>query len=106
MAVNSIPSQDPADDGTLLGTFKTILKKNLQGISKELDLPVENLLSPGVLKEICFSPNADLRNQLSSLGARDWQIDAVCESLDEAFQQADLPPVEDTTSAEEVQNQA
>ena len=81
-------------------------KKNLQGISKDLGLPVENLLSPGILKEICFSPDADLRNRLSSLGARDWQIEAVCESLENAFQQTELPQVEDATSAEEVQNQA
>lgn len=81
-------------------------KKNLQTLSEDFGLPPENLLSPGILKEVCFSPNADMRAQLSSLGARDWQIDAVCESLEHAFQQADLPPVEDTTSAEEVQNQA
>ena len=81
-------------------------KKNLQALSESFGLPVENLLSPGILKEVCFSPNSDLRTQLSNLGARNWQIDAVFESLEEAFQQTELPEVEETSSAEVVENQA
>ena len=80
-------------------------KKYLQSVSEQIGLPVENLLSPGMLKEVCFSPGVDLKNQLAALGARSWQIEAVHAVLVEAFQQTELPQVEETSSAAEVENQ-
>ena len=51
--------------------------------AEELELPVENLLTPEILRRICFEPSNNLEEQLSSLGARPWQIE-ICLPLIEA----------------------
>lgn len=56
----------------------------------ELGIPVENLLTPDTLRQLCWDPPMPLTREgvataLAELGARNWQIelcsDAVCEAL-------------------------
>ncbi len=47
----------------------------------ELQIPVENLLTPDYLRRVCFEPHDDIAVQLRSYGARNWQIEAVTEVI-------------------------
>jgi ribonuclease D len=62
----------------------------LAGLSEELRIPVENLLSPDSLRRVCWRPPADLDEEslaeaLRDLGARPWQVSLVAPALAEAF---------------------
>ncbi|WP_423924212.1 HRDC domain-containing protein [Frigoribacterium sp. 2-23] len=62
-------------------------------IAEDYDLPVENLLTPEHLRRIAWEPPADLTpdavaSELRSLGAREWQIDAVSLIIADAFVEA------------------
>lgn len=78
----------------------TWAKKLLQELSLNTSIPVENLLTPDILKSICFEPNGFDRTEISSdleqRGARKWQIDLVSPILAEAFSKTDLPESEET----------
>ncbi len=63
-------------------------------ISTELSIPVENLLTPEVLRRLAWSPPEEpgvesIRTQLAGLGARPWQIDATAQAIGDAFVEAD-----------------
>ena len=69
--------------------------------SEELDLPVENLLTPDYLRRTLWTPPdtrepADLadavRRQLRDLGARPWQVELVTGALTGAVLIGDLEP--------------
>jgi ribonuclease D len=47
----------------------------------ELGIAVEILLTPDTLRKIAFEPQQDIRQQLSDLGARPWQIEQVVEII-------------------------
>jgi ribonuclease D len=51
----------------------------LLDVSEEMNIPLENLLRPDLLRRICWSPPDDgedvLRRTMSESGARPWQID-------------------------------
>lgn len=64
----------------------------LVALSVELKLPVENLLTPDTLRRICFEPAASIAEQLSSLGARGWQVELVEPLIRAGFEKAELPP--------------
>ena len=64
----------------------------LVALSAELKLPVENLLTPDTLRRICFEPAASIAEQLSSLGARGWQVELVEPLIRAGFEKAALPP--------------
>jgi ribonuclease D len=58
--------------------------------AEELDLPVENLLTPDTLRRLAWSPPADLSVEsvsgvLASLGARPWQIGETAQLIHAAF---------------------
>jgi ribonuclease D len=62
----------------------------LAGLSEELRIPVENLLSPDSLRRVCWRPPADLDEEsladaLRDLGARPGQVSLVAPALAEAF---------------------
>ena len=68
--------------------------------AEELDLPVENLLTPDFLRRVAWSPPepADapgIGAALGALGARPWQIDATAQLIADAFvesrQEAETP---------------
>ena len=75
----------------------------VQEIAERLDLPVENLLTPELLRRLCWEPPipfdpATLEDALAELGARPWQVEAVAAPLAEAFVDAHQEP--ETPSAD------
>lgn len=62
-------------------------------VSAELLIPVENLLTPDLLRRLSWNPPGDLqlnsvRNGLTELGARPWQVDAISQVILNAFVEA------------------
>ena len=44
--------------------------------SERVQIPVENLLSPELVRRVCWAePGGDVRQQLGDGGARPWQIE-------------------------------
>lgn len=65
-------------------------------LAEKLSVPVENLLTPDYLRQVCFSPPETISaetvaNQLSQSGARKWQIELVSELIANAINE---PPKE------------
>lgn len=59
-------------------------------LSTELVIPVENLLTPELLRRLAWNPPAEftvqtVRDTLASYGARPWQIDATAQVIHQAF---------------------
>ena len=59
-------------------------------VSEELSIPVENLLTPELLRRVAWNPPAEITAEtvaaaLTELGARPWQIDATSQSIAQAF---------------------
>jgi ribonuclease D len=78
----------------------------LEKISEENSIPVENLISPELVRRICWSPPAGstenlqveaVQAQLLALGARTWQVNLVAVAISEALleKEAVPTPVED-----------
>lgn len=68
----------------------------LTSISEEKNVPLENLLTPDILRQVCFSPpeqaTADsVRNMLLGFGARNWQADLTAGAIAEAINRLDEP---------------
>jgi len=61
-------------------------------LSVELKIPVENLLTPDLLRRVCFEPSKDIRAQLSELGARPWQIELTAQLITAGFEKAESLP--------------
>lgn len=62
----------------------------LTAIAEDLELPLENLLTPDYVRRVAWSPPADLTAEsigvaLEKLGARGWQIDATAQAIAAAF---------------------
>ncbi|MFM5905441.1 MAG: HRDC domain-containing protein [Micrococcales bacterium] len=61
-------------------------KPTINQIAQALNLPVENLLTPDYLRQLCWQPPQPVSPEsigafLKSLGARDWQVEAVASTL-------------------------
>jgi len=59
-------------------------------ISTELDIPLENLLTPDYLRRVAWTPPEPATAQtiaaaLEALGARRWQLDATAQAIADAF---------------------
>lgn len=62
-------------------------------VSMELSIPVENLLTPELLRRLAWSPPntldlAAVRDEMEGLGARLWQRDAIAQVIVDAFVEA------------------
>jgi ribonuclease D len=62
-------------------------------ISVALNIPLENVLTPDVLRHLAWNPPASpgvdaLREDLARMGARRWQIDATVQAIHDAFVEA------------------
>jgi len=62
-------------------------------LSGELNIPIENLLTPELLRRLCWAPpepitEDGIRSSLAEMGARPWQIDATAQVIDQAFVEA------------------
>ena len=68
----------------------------------ELELPVENLLTPELLRQVCWRLPApdDVAGLLRELGARDWQIDLAAPILIGALAQVEPLEVPEEEVAE------
>jgi ribonuclease D len=65
-------------------------RPKLQAKAEELNLPVENLLTPDYLRRVAWRPPAELSEdgvaeELQNLGARQWQIELTAPLISEAF---------------------
>lgn len=73
-------------------------RPRLQAAAEELNIPVENILTPDFLRRISWRPPAVITQEtvaaeLRSLGAREWQIDLAAPLLTDAFLNPQpLPP--------------
>ena len=71
-------------------------------VSTELSIPLENLLTPELLRRLSWTPPEQTTVEaieigLTDLGARPWQVDATAQSIHDAFVDASQtvdPPVE------------
>lgn len=62
----------------------------LQARAEELNLPLENLLTPDYLRRVAWRPPADVSKdaiaaELRALGARDWQVELAAPLISDAF---------------------
>lgn len=85
-------------------------KSALLELANKLNLPVENLLTPDYLRQVCFSPpemidDQSIAEMLKSLGARQWQIELSAAVIAEAFSLAlkspDEPPIQSLQELDE-----
>lgn len=68
----------------------------LTSISENSNLPLENLLTPDILRQICFAPPEQstlesVRQFLLGFGARRWQVDLTAESILDSITRQDEP---------------
>lgn len=73
-------------------------------LSTELSIPVENLLTPESLRRVAWAPpteisEASIRDALTELGARPWQLDATAQVITQAFVEASQTPDEGSEAA-------
>jgi ribonuclease D len=73
-------------------------------VSGELSIPVENLLTPELLRRVAWNPPTiiapdTVHDALAELGARPWQLDAISQVIADAFVEADQPAEEPTEPA-------
>ncbi|HEU4808449.1 MAG TPA: HRDC domain-containing protein [Homoserinimonas sp.] len=71
-----------------------LARARLAELSTELSIPVENVLTPDVVRRLAWSPpepttSSAVGEELRQLGARQWQIDATAQLIAEAFVDAD-----------------
>jgi ribonuclease D len=77
-------------------------RSRMSELATELGMPVENVLTPDLLRRVAWNPPEPIlatamEDQLRELGARQWQIDATAQLIVEAFVDADQtvePPAE------------
>jgi ribonuclease D len=67
--------------------------------STDLSIPVENLLTPELLRRLAWAPPSPLdlvavQERLIDLGARPWQIDAIAQVVLDAFVDASQTPLQ------------
>jgi ribonuclease D len=71
-------------------------KNALSSISEQVNVPLENLLTPDFLRQICFTPPEpptleNVRLSLLEFGARNWQVDLTAESITDSITRLDEP---------------
>lgn len=81
-----------------------LAKASLLEVSKQLLIPLENLLTPEVLRQLSFTPPVDatkenIANKLLELGARRWQTEQTSSVIAEAFSLAAKSPTDPIEAA-------
>jgi ribonuclease D len=82
----------------------------IEGLARANSIPMENLISPEIVRRICWSPPAQsttirdepaVRLALAELGARPWQIDLIAPYVADALLEHEaleiVEPVDETT---------
>lgn len=102
MAVTGIPNHRswpqryPEADARLKSVRAALTK-----LAGDLNLPIENLVSPEVIRQVCWSPEIEsieaLEHQLARHGSRTWQIQLIAKVIFDAITEADSqnPPESD-----------
>lgn len=75
-------------------------------LSEKLVIPVENLLTPDYLRQVCFNPPEVITaeavaDQLSQIGARKWQVEQVAERIAKALNEPPAVISEDSETEEQ-----
>ena len=65
----------------------THARAGLLELSEQVKVPVENLMTPEIVRKVCFNPPKELAVELGSLGARKWQIELASPVLTHALAQ-------------------
>ena len=120
MATDDLPSSRGPSDGTALPPPRAWADRNpeadarlkaartaMAGVAQQLNLPVENLLTPEHLRRVAWNPPEPITTEsvtaaLAALGARPWQTDATAQILAASFvEPAQFAPevVEDPSSS-------
>jgi ribonuclease D len=78
-------------------------KASLQKLSEEKLVPLENLLTPEILRQVSFTPPENLSRltlgeRLHELGARNWQVELTAQLIVDAFILAKTAPVDQTAA--------
>jgi ribonuclease D len=104
------PNRYPEADARLKNVRAVLVK-----ISEELLLPVENLLTPDLMRQLCWEPPElitpeTVSEALKTMGARDWQIGCTAESLATALNSispagSNLPSSGQQATSESSQNE-
>lgn len=73
-------------------------------VSTELSIPVENLLTPELLRRVAWTPPESIDREsiaqaLEALGARSWQLDVTAQRIADAFVEASQSPEEPSEPA-------
>ena len=79
-------------------------KPAIDELAQSLHMPVENLLTPELLRRVAWAPPASIDAEsigaaLSELGARPWQIEQTAQVIAEAFVESGQPSPEAAESA-------
>jgi ribonuclease D len=79
------PDKNPAADLRLKAARVAVTEK-----STEVNIPVENLLTPELLRRLAWAPPEPIelgavRTVLADMGARAWQVDTIAAPITEAF---------------------
>jgi ribonuclease D len=77
-------------------------KEALVELAEAKLVPLENLLTPELLRQVSFTPPENLSTQslsdkLAQLGARPWQVELTAELIVEAFNLAEKAPADPST---------
>jgi ribonuclease D len=78
-------------------------KASLLVLSEEKIVPLENLLSPEILRQVSFTPPVSLSRdtlgeKMRELGARKWQVELTAQLIVDAFILAKTAPVDQTAA--------
>lgn len=78
-------------------------KASLLVLSEEKIVPLENLLSPEILRQVSFTPPVSLSRdtlgeKMRELGARNWQVELTAQLIVDAFILAKTAPVDQTAA--------
>jgi ribonuclease D len=91
---DTIPHQRSWPDKNPLAALRLVAaRERVTELADNLSMPVENLISPGPLREVCWAPPEDqsadaLRDALASEGVRNWQATRIAPLLEAAFAEA------------------
>lgn len=72
-------------------------RADVSAVADEMSLPLENLLTPELLRRVAWSPPEEISaatvgEALAALGARPWQIDATAQVIADAFVRSSQSP--------------
>jgi ribonuclease D len=109
---DTIPHQRSWADKNPLAALRLVAaRERVTELAESMNMPVENVISPGPLREVCWAPPQDhtsenLRVALASEGVREWQARRVAPLLEEAFALASAQHAEAQLAAVVVAEQA